>query len=229
MTMHVRDNSPDERSAARSDIVLPSAPERRLYADFFKPIFEILLIIAALPFIVTVITVFALLVMTDGASPFYTQKRVGRGGRIFRMWKLRTMVPQADAMMENYLAANPAARAEWRATQKLKDDPRITRVGRLLRKTSMDELPQLFNVLTGSMSLIGPRPMMVDQQDMYIGTAYYKLRPGITGLWQISDRNDCEFVERARYDNLYARTIGPGTDLHILWRTIAVVIRATGH
>lgn len=186
------------------------------------------MIILAAPLVLPVLGLLALLAMLDGGTPFYTQLRVGRGGKAFRMWKIRTMVPDADAQLKTYLAANPAARAEWNATQKLRNDPRITPIGRILRKTSMDELPQLFNVLTGSMSLVGPRPMMVDQEPLYHGQAYFQLSPGITGLWQISDRNDCDFVDRVHYDETYGRTVSLITDLRILFKTVAVVLRGTG-
>ena len=115
------------------------------------------------------------------------------------------MVHNADELLEAYLAENPAAKLEWDATQKLKRDPRITLVGRILRKTSLDELPQLWNVLNGTMSLVGPRPMMLCQRASYSGQSYYNLKPGITGLWQISDRNESEFIARVRYDDVYDR------------------------
>ena len=124
---------------------------------------------------------------------------------MFRLWKLRSMVVDADRKLEEYLCANPAARAEWDETQKLKDDPRITAAGRLIRKTSLDELPQLWNVLIGDMSLVGPRPMMPQQAELYPGRDYYRLRPGLTGLWQISDRNATSFAARAAYDAEYSR------------------------
>ena len=165
----------------------------------------------------------------DGGRAFYSQTRIGRNGRTFRMWKLRTMVPDAEARLREYIATNPAARAEWNATQKLKNDPRITRVGRFLRKSSIDELPQLWNVLTGSMSLVGPRPMMVEQQALYYGHGYYNQRPGITGLWQISDRNESEFAGRVRYDDIYDRCVSLKTDVAILIRTVGVVLRCTGY
>ena len=115
--------------------------------------------------------------------------------------------------------------------QKLRNDPRITRLGHILRKASIDELPQLWNVLRGEMSLIGPRPMMVDQQALYPnpGAAYYRLRPGITGLWQVSDRNESSFVERATFDGSYYNDLSLKADLSIFVRTISVVMRATGH
>ena len=112
--------------------------------------------------------------------------------------------------------------------QKLKDDPRVTRLGRLIRKTSLDELPQFLNVLKGDMSVVGPRPMMVDQKALYPGTAYYSLRPGITGFWQISVRNESSFAERARFDTDYLRKLSFGTDLAVLWRTVSVVLKGTG-
>ena len=138
------------------------------------------------------------------------------------------MVSNADALLEQHLACDPAAREEWNRTQKLRHDPRITPIGRMIRKSSLDELPQLWNVLVGDMSLVGPRPMMVDQQEIYPGTAYYALRPGITGFWQTSVRNESSFAERAGFDAAYLRDLSFRTDLHILMRTVRVVLRGTG-
>jgi exopolysaccharide production protein ExoY len=171
----------------------------------------------------------AIAVAVSGGQPFYTQARVGKGGRAFRMWKLRSMVRDADALMERHLAENPDARAEWDATQKLKNDPRITPFGQFLRRSSLDELPQLWNVVTGDMSLVGPRPMMVNQQDIYPGTAYYALRPGITGLWQTAGRNRTTFAARAEFDAAYEAKVTFRHDLSILWRTVSVVLNATGY
>ena len=164
----------------------------------------------------------------DGSSPFYWSDRVGRGGKTFRMLKLRTMVPNADKLLEEYLSRNAEAMLEWNSTQKLKSDPRITAVGRLLRKTSLDELPQLWNVLIGDMSLVGPRPMMPSQRALYSGTAYYALRPGITGPWQVSVRNESEFAQRVDFDAKYDRTISFATDVKLLLATVRVVFRGTG-
>ncbi|ARC90832.1 sugar transferase (plasmid) [Rhodovulum sp. MB263] len=199
------------------------------YRKVFKRIVDLTLVLLSAPFSVPLIALLALLVALDGHNPFYTQLRVGRNGRYFRIWKLRSMVPDADRILEAYLARNPAARQEWNATQKLRHDPRITRIGRVLRKLSLDELPQLFNVFNGTMALVGPRPMMVKQQLFYPGQAYYRLRPGITGLWQVSDRNDCDFVGRVDYDELYDRNMSLQTDLSVLFRTVSVVVRATGY
>lgn len=204
-------------------------PQQGLYRRGAKRVIDTLLILLSLPVVLPVLAILGLLVARDGHSPIYRQNRVGRGGQIFTIWKLRTMVPDADQALESCLAACSAARDEWQETQKLKSDPRITRMGRILRKTSLDELPQLWNVLRGDMSLVGPRPMMPDQQMLYPGEAYYALRPGITGFWQISDRNESSFAARAKFDADYDRSLSLGTDAAVLLATVAVVLRGTGY
>ena len=194
-----------------------------------KRVLDVFLVVIALPIILPVILLLAAIVACGGGKPFYSQPRAGLNGRHYRLWKLRSMVPDADARLEAYLAADPAARAEWNSAQKLKNDPRITRFGRLLRQTSLDELPQLWNVLKGDMSLVGPRPIMVNQEDLYPGRAYYTLRPGITGLWQVSERNESTFAERVRFDDEYARDLSFAMDIRVLLATIAVVLRGTGY
>ena len=206
-------------------------PVRRasIYRSTLKRGADLTLVALAAPIVVPFVALLALLVAVGGGRPFYCQDRVGRGGQPYRMWKLRTMVPDADARLEAHLRANPVARAEWASKQKLLDDPRITALGRVLRKSSLDELPQLWNVVTGDMSLVGPRPMMPSQQRLYPGRDYYQLRPGVTGLWQISDRNASTFADRAKFDTVYNRTLSIGLDLGILLSTIRVVLRGTGH
>lgn len=201
----------------------------QFYRTIGKRVFDVTLVVLTLPISLPLILVMAIFVAMDGGNPFYTQARIGRGGRIFNMLKLRTMVPNADAQLKRYLAENPAAKAEWDATQKLKKDPRITLLGRVLRKCSIDELPQLFNVLTGSMSLVGPRPMMVDQKELYKGQGYYAVRPGLTGFWQISERNECNFTDRARFDDAYNRSVSLRTDVTVIARTFKVVLNGTGY
>ena len=202
---------------------------RTVYAHAGKRGLETVLILATLPVVLPLILILTIMVALDGGKPFFAQQRIGRGGQVFRIWKLRTMVLDADRKLEAHLASDPEARLQWDRTQKLKSDPRVTRTGRLLRATSMDELPQLLNVLNGTMSLVGPRPMMVCQKPMYDGLSYYQLRPGITGLWQISARNESEFVARVKYDDQYADSLSLRTDLSILARTIPVVLRRTGY
>jgi len=233
MTLHLRSSDAASEvgrdigyTDARIDIVSASSG---IYRASAKRVLDIFLVLLGAPIVVPVVAFLAALVALDGHNPFYTQLRVGRNGAYFRIWKLRSMVPDADAQLEAHLARSPAARAEWDATQKLKHDPRITRMGRLLRKTSLDELPQLWNVFNGTMSLVGPRPMMIDQERYYYGRSYYALRPGITGFWQISDRNECNFVDRVKFDDSYNRQLSFLTDLKILMRTVVVVLRGTGY
>ena len=223
MTLVVRGLNADARMVSEQ----PTRPS--FYSKVGKRAVDLFVLALSMPVWLPIIVIGALMVSTDGHTPFYRQKRVGRDGRVFWIWKLRTMVMDADSKLEAYLAENPAARAEWDATQKLKNDPRITFFGRLLRKTSLDELPQLINVLVGDMSLVGPRPMMTCQQSLYSGDSYYKMRPGLTGLWQVSARNNSDFTDRVRFDNAYAKRVSLGTDLSVLVRTVGVVIRCTGH
>ncbi|MCF7702185.1 sugar transferase [Loktanella sp. M215] len=218
----------------KSDVVIPQPsknnpdPTARFYNCFGKRFFDVSLILLSLPFVLIVVALLAVVVARKGGKPFYTQDRVGRNGRAYKIWKLRTMVDNADALLEQHLAQDPVARAEWHITQKLRNDPRITEFGRFLRRSSMDELPQLWNVVRGDMSLIGPRPMMLNQTNLYPGTAYYDLRPGISGSWQISARNTSSFAERAMFDTDYREKISFVEDLRILFATLRVVLRGTG-
>jgi exopolysaccharide production protein ExoY len=198
------------------------------YRSFLKRGLDIALVLASAPVVLPLVAVFAVMIASSGGSPFFSQTRVGMNGRRFRMHKLRTMLPNAEALLEERLRACPASHAEWTRTQKLKNDPRRTSLGRFLRKTSLDELPQFYNVLVGDMSLVGPRPIMVSQVELYPGKAYYGLRPGISGTWQVSDRNECSFADRAGYDEAYAREVSLGTDLRVLVATTGVVLRGTG-
>lgn len=206
-------------------------PPRRLsvYRLAGKRMIDVLLVLIAAPAVLVCITLLALAVARDGGAPFFSQMRIGKDGRPYRMWKLRTMVADADARLAAHIAADPIVQDEWHRTQKLRNDPRITRFGRILRKTSLDELPQLWNVLKGDMSLVGPRPMLPSQQPLYPGSAYYRLRPGITGMWQVSSRNNSEFVDRAAFDQEYERRLSFGTDLRLIFATLVVVLRGTGH
>lgn len=228
MTLHMRNSM----THAEFDNLIADAlaPKRKaaIYRDYAKRALDITFVLAAAVPVVMILLVLAAIISLDGKSPFYLQKRVGQGGRIFKMWKLRSMVHNADTLLQDFLASNPTARTEWERTQKLRHDPRITRVGQMIRKTSLDELPQLWNVLRGDMSLVGPRPMMIEQQKIYPGTAYYALRPGITGFWQTSVRNDSSFDERAFFDTNYLREVSLITDLRVLARTVMVVVNGTG-
>jgi lipopolysaccharide/colanic/teichoic acid biosynthesis glycosyltransferase len=200
----------------------------RLYRQGLKRAFDIAFTLMLAPLLVPLVALLALMVMTDGHGPFYSQARVGRGGRIYRIWKLRSMVPNAEAALATHLATDPAAAAEWAHHQKLANDPRITPVGRFLRTFSLDELPQFWNVLKGDMSLVGPRPMMPDQVALYPGESYFALRPGITGPWQVSDRHATSFAARAEFDDAYFARLSLGADLRFVLTTVFVVVRGTG-
>ena len=226
MTLHVRVN---EDVAVSPTSSVESFKSQTFYKSYAKRGLDIALVLLFLPIVGPLVLLMAAVTALDGSNPFYSQLRVGKNGRFFRIWKIRTMTVDAEARLESYLNSNPEARAEWNKHQKLKNDPRITTVGRFLRKASLDELPQLFNVLQGSMSLVGPRPMMPEQEQYYFGSAYYSLRPGLTGLWQISERNESSFVDRVAFDDAYSRSMSFGTDMKTLLKTGLVVIRGTGY
>lgn len=165
----------------------------------------------------------------DGSPVFFGHYRVGRDGRLFRCLKFRSMRRDSEQVLAKLLAENPEARAEWERDQKLARDPRITPIGQFIRKTSLDELPQLINVLRGEMRLVGPRPVTPPELTRYGSTRwhYVSVRPGITGLWQVSGRNKTTYEERVALDKHYVETASPMTDLKILLRTVYVVL--TGH
>ena len=202
--------------------------QRGAYRHVFKRVFDCALVLLSAPIVAPIVFFLAFLISRDGHHPFYKQERIGKNGRVFTMWKLRTMVSDADQRLQDHLQECHHARQEWNEKQKLADDPRITSFGLLLRKTSLDELPQLWNVLIGDMSIVGPRPMMPDQRDLYPGRAYYEMRPGVTGYWQISDRNKTTFAARAKFDNRYYEDVSLSTDASIILSTVGVVLRGTG-
>ncbi|NCQ24035.1 MAG: sugar transferase [Rhodobacteraceae bacterium CG17_big_fil_post_rev_8_21_14_2_50_63_15] len=206
--------------------ILPVSPNS--YNLGLKRALDIFLVMVAAVPALLIVALLAVLIACDGKSPFFSQQRVGRNGRLFRMWKLRSMMVGAEAQLETCLAACPQRRREWNESQKLRHDPRITRIGHLIRKTSMDELPQLWNVFRGDMSIVGPRPMLPSQRAIYPGTAYYAMRPGITGYWQVSARNDSSFADRARFDASYLREMSLITDLKVMICTVRVVLTGTG-
>jgi lipopolysaccharide/colanic/teichoic acid biosynthesis glycosyltransferase len=187
-----------------------------------------MLLLACLP----AFLVIAVLVRRDGGPVFYAHRRVGRAGNGFGCLKFRSMVVDSDRRLAELLARDPAARAEWGATRKLKNDPRVTRVGRFLRATSLDELPQLLNVLRGEMSLVGPRPVLAAELEQHYGPAaaahYLSVRPGITGPWQVSGRNDVTYASRVAMDVAYASRPSLWTDIRILLRTPVAVLARRG-
>jgi exopolysaccharide production protein ExoY len=223
-------NSPTQ-PGARPNVAL-QAPQRPNgpYARGGKRALDLTLGSVALVLMAPVLVLLALALWIESGNPFFFQKRLGKDGRVFHMWKLRTMVPGAERKLAECLAADPALRQEWNLTQKLKRDPRVTPVGRFLRRTSMDELPQIINVLKGDMSLVGPRPMLPEQLPIYLHPeAYLALRPGITGLWQVTARNEEAFALRAMLDQSYHQTLSLRRDLAIIGATFGAVVQATGY
>lgn len=167
--------------------------------------------------------------LTSGSPVIFAQLRYGRDGKLFRCYKFRSMVRNADAVLSMYLETDSAAKNEWKTYQKLVDDPRVTKVGRWMRKTSMDELPQIWNVLVGEMSFVGPRPCMQEQMTLYgrNWSEYCAMRPGITGLWQVSGRNRLGYDSRVALDAEYVNQWSLWMDIKILLKTVYVV--STGH
>jgi len=195
-----------------------------------KRLFDLVVGSALLVFLAPLMGLIAALVKLDGGPAVFGHRRVGADGRSFRCWKFRSMVPNADEVLGKILESDPAARAAWERDFKLRADPRITRVGRFLRVTSLDELPQLFNVLAGEMSLIGPRPIVAEEVARY-GDAYRyycACRPGMTGMWQVSGRNRVDYRRRVAYDQQYAANWSFLLDLSVLCRTVVVVTLRSG-
>jgi exopolysaccharide production protein ExoY len=164
-----------------------------------------------------------------GGPVLFAHYRVGRHGQLFRCWKFRSMVPQAERVLAELLERDPVAKAQWEREQKLDNDPRITPIGHFLRRTSLDELPQLLNVLTGSMRLVGPRPIVVHELRRYgaVKHHYLSVTPGMTGLWQVSGRNNTSYEQRVQLDRHYVEQRSAWMDFRILLRTAHVVV--TGH
>lgn len=192
----------------------------------FDLVMSVLLIIIGFPLLATI----ACKVLSSGRPVFYGHKRVGQDGKQFKCYKFRTMTPNSDHLLADLLASSEEAREEWGRDFKLKDDPRITSIGHFLRKTSLDELPQLWNVLKGEMSLVGPRPIVTAELERYgsLVDFYLEAKPGVTGLWQISGRNDVTYETRVYLDAWYVKNWSLFNDIVILFRTFKVVLRKDG-
>ncbi len=199
----------------------------RSIKGLFDKVLSITLFLLFLPLLVLL---YLVVYLSSKGDPIYKQKRVGKDGRTFHIYKFRTMRTDADRMLEEILENDPVRKAEWEKEFKLKDDPRITRIGKFLRRTSLDELPQLFNVFQGKMSLVGPRPIIEDEVPKYGDYFdYFKaVKPGITGLWQVSGRNDISYDERVRLDVWYVRNWSLELDIMILVKTAAIVMMRKG-
>lgn len=205
-------------------------PERvRKYAPT-KRVFDIVLGLCLAPLFLVLIAVVWGVVRADGGAGFFGHTRVGRDGKCFKCWKIRTMVPDADFILRDMLQNCPDAAAEWARDRKLVQDPRVTWVGGFLRRSSLDELPQLWNVLRGEMSLVGPRPITPEELPRYTvhRAEYCAIRPGLTGLWQVSGRSRLSYEARVELDVLYLRKMSLWSDFVILFKTVRVVFCRNG-
>lgn len=200
------------------------------YTRHGKRVMDVALAMALLPILLPLMALIAL-GMAHRGQVIFTQDRVGRGGKVFRMYKFRSMRVDAEAYLEELCASDPAIALEWELNQRLDPDPRVTKLGHILRRTKLDELPQIWNVMRGDMSFVGPRPFIPPQQDMYDACprsdAYYHLRPGVTGPWQLDREREKRFVMRAQYDADYAAECSASFDWALLLRTAVVPFKAS--
>jgi Undecaprenyl-phosphate galactose phosphotransferase WbaP len=221
-------------SARDFDGILGLATTQRLKIPLnlmVKRLLDLSIVIAGGLVILPFLLIIAIIVKITSKGPvLYKQKRIGLNGKNFYAYKFRTMVSDAETQLKTLLEKDPQARAEWEASQKLKNDPRITKVGKFLRRLSIDEFPQLINVLKGEMSLVGPRPIVENEIKKY-GDDFrriFSVKPGITGLWQVSGRSDTEYSDRVSYDTYYLQSWSIWLDLWILYKTIGVVLIKKG-
>lgn len=196
-----------------------------------KRIFDVVIAVLALIFVAPLLLLVGVLIrLQDGQKALYTQPRWGRNGEIFQCFKLRSMVPNAAEKLQAILDSDPAAKLEWDRTQKLTNDPRITPLGKFIRATSIDELPQLLNIIRGDMSIVGPRPIPLYERSKYGEDFehYCSVRPGLTGLWQISGRSNTTYSERIELDKKYVQTRTFWGDIGIMLKTVPAVLFSVG-
>ncbi len=213
-----------------ADQPAPDAAPSGLYPGLGKRVFDIVFALLLLPVVAPIIALLWCIVRLDGGPGFFGHTRVGKNAKPFKCWKIRSMVVDAETRLHAYLDANPDAAAEWERDHKLTDDPRINRLGHILRKTSLDELPQVWNVLKGEMSFVGPRPVVAIELVKYgsSASAYLAQKPGITGLWQISGRNDISYAERVSLDAAYLTRCSFLSDVRIIFLTASAMFLRTG-
>lgn len=211
---------------------LPSGESRDLvlYSRFGKRLLDICFAIVLLPILTPLILLLMGLAKLDGGTGLFRHRRVGRNGKPFECLKIRTMGVNAEAKLASYLSTNPDAAREWNLSFKLTNDPRITKIGRFLRRTGLDELPQIWNVLRGEMSLVGPRPITEPEMVMYghHKSAYLSIRPGVTGMWQIHGRMSGCYDNRVQLDRGYLESISLKSDIALIGQTALSVVRMTG-
>jgi Undecaprenyl-phosphate galactose phosphotransferase WbaP len=222
----------DRRTANRVQIPehLKPTPSRSTLYHALKRVFDIVGATCAIVILSPLIIAIVACARASSGSALFRHRRIGQDGKFFDCMKFRTMVPNADHVLQQLLNSNREIKEEWLRDHKLRDDPRVTRLGRFLRRTSLDELPQLWNVLRGEMSLVGPRPVVPDELRRYgnkVGT-FLSARPGITGLWQVSGRNDTDYRRRVALDVCYVRSRSLVLDVYILFKTLPAVFARSG-
>ena len=201
-----------------------------LYRDQFKRLFDVVFALAIMPIILPLFAILYFVVRRDGGPFLYRHTRIGADGKPFGCLKIRTMVVNSETRLNEHLAQNPDAREEWNRHFKLRNDPRITSIGQKLRKTSLDELPQIFNVLMGDMSVVGPRPITAEELALYGDAAedYKKVAPGLTGPWQVTGRRENDFQGRAALDAGYVKDVSFTKDMYYILATIPEVVFCRG-
>jgi exopolysaccharide production protein ExoY len=204
-----------------------------LFEEVLKRIFDVISIVVILALFWWVMLIVIICIKYSSPGPLvFGHRRVGRGGKTFKCYKFRSMVSNSQEVLADLLANDPVARMEWGRDFKLKNDPRITKIGKFIRKTSLDELPQLWNVLVGDMSIVGPRPVVRKELALHYGMEgrrfYLSVRPGLTGLWQVSGRNDMDYEERVALDKQYVQTWNVFSDFMIVMRTVGVMFAKRG-
>ena len=221
---------PEVAAAPRMSAMKPIGLNAAEFA--LKRVFDLLSVVVILALFGWLMIVIAVMVRISGGNKIlYGHMRVGRHGRPFKCLKFRSMVSNSDEVLRNLLETDPDAREQWERDFKLKDDPRITRIGRFIRKTSLDELPQLWNVVKGEMSIVGPRPVVQAEFEQYYGGArehYLSVPPGLTGLWQVSGRNDLDYAQRVQLDKSYVENSNVFYDFMIVMRTVKVMVVRRG-
>lgn len=196
-----------------------------------KRAFDVALALIAISVLSPLLLILALVVkLSDGGPAFFSHNRIGADGKAFKVWKFRTMVPDADLRLREHLERNPLAEREWQASRKLQSDPRVTQLGHVLRKYSVDELPQLFNILLGEMSFVGPRPITEAECVLYGRSLrhYFACKPGLTGIWQVSGRCDVTYQRRVALDRYYSTHWTPLLDAILLLKTVPVALSGRG-
>jgi lipopolysaccharide/colanic/teichoic acid biosynthesis glycosyltransferase len=211
----------------RRDRNVDHLPSQLFRYRVVKRSIDVLLVLASAPVLLPVLLIVAALVQFNSPGPiFFSHRRIRRGGAFFSMWKFRTMCVNSAEVLERYLSEHPEARREWNKTHKLREDPRVTPIGQFLRRYSLDELPQIWNVVTGTMSLVGPRPIVAAEVEKYRDSFdhYCRVTPGLTGLWQVSGRSKLSYDERVALDRQYVEYWSLSGDLKILGRTLSSVV-----